>query len=183
MNRWRRERTTATTRGELTLLAVSASAASLSTVPTVFAEHTLFPQRLEDRSGWWTLRYKLRRHHWFLRMQDRRTRTSASVTVRVVSIRLATSATSTAPSPAPSTLLPTVSRAIGPPNHYKYWWLRSPMTGGDVSEFLVISSGNIYFTDDSGSSVYNNSYGRSYNRRALKVGMWHQLQDRMVLLI
>ena len=77
-------------------------------------------------------------------------------------------ATSTSTTSTVSTI-PTVSRAIGPSNPYKkYWWLRSPMTGLGVSAFLVISSGNIYLTDDSGSSVHR-SYGRIYLDRLLQI--------------
>ena len=51
-------------------------------------------------------------------------------------------------------MVPTVSRAIGPPNPYKYWWLRSPSTGWDVSVGYVDPSGDVY-----GNNV-NDSYGR-----------------------
>ena len=82
--------------------------------------------------------------------------------MRILSFRLATSTTSVL-----TTAIPTVSRVIGPPNPYNYWWLRSPYTDyiGDyyygawhvtslgavgVSYNVVIDSyGRIYFSPDS----------------------------------
>ena len=52
---------------------------------------------------------------------------------------------------------PTGSRVIGPPNPYKYWWLRSPYTGTTVHAYYVRSDGDVDFN---GYTVYNVSYGR-----------------------
>ena len=59
---------------------------------------------------------------------------------------------------ATSIIGPTVSRAIEPPNPYKYWWLRSPNT--------VWDDNYAHFVDPDGDVYDYNSYSvtRSYGR-------------------
>ena len=52
-------------------------------------------------------------------------------------------------------MVPTVSRAIGPPTLYKNWWLRSPFTDYDNYACLVVPSGDVYDSYD-----VDYSYGR-----------------------
>ena len=54
--------------------------------------------------------------------------------------------------------IPTVSRAIEPPNPYKYWWLRSPHTDVSNNSCLVHPSGDVIVTYDGYFVDY--SYGR-----------------------
>ena len=56
--------------------------------------------------------------------------------------------------------IPTVSRAIRPPNPYNYWWLRSPVTGNiDNGARVVKPDGVVY-------SGYNFVGYESYGRRS-----------------
>ena len=81
-----------------------------------------------------------------------------------------------------SVIIPTVSRAIGPPNSYKYWWLRSPDTYGGSDAYYVRSDGDVDYGID---IVYYNSYGRftfaehEFILRLESPPLWHRLPRRL----
>ena len=75
--------------------------------------------------------------------------------------------------------IPTGSRTIGPPNSYKYWWLRSPDT------YVGFDYGGVVWsvTPDGDVVNYYNSYvDNSYGRKKIAVhmayhrGIWCQLE-------
>ena len=81
--------------------------------------------------------------------------------VRIMSSRMVATTTTE----MSSTAIPTVSRTIGSPNPYNYWWLRSPYTGNISGAYLVSPDGGVYV----GFDYVDNSYGRIYLDRLFQI--------------
>ena len=82
--------------------------------------------------------------------------------VRIMSSRMVATTTTE----MSSTAIPTVSRTIGSPNPYNYWWLRSPVTDYSSYAYLVSPSGDVYSYGD--YHVYD-SCGRIYLDRLFQI--------------
>lgn len=83
--------------------------------------------------------------------------------VRIMSSRMVATTTTE----MSSTAIPTVSRAIGPPNPYKYQWLRSPNTYYSYSAWYVTLSGAVDNYND--NYDVNSSYGCIYLDRLFQI--------------